>query len=708
MKILSRKNGIALVAVLAVLLVLTLLLPVMFRSSESAMRSAGTELSRQKAGYLARTGAEMAVASVKSTLGDAKKDPESTYGKFYEALKNESLVANDTYGIKVVDGQLQATLAPITLFQKKDDATGKIDSKYLSGYNVATPSGYERIGTAEITVAYNGKPEYYKVDEKTNTYEKVTGDTQEDIEKQVFYEETLYEAGEKGPEAVKAKEINHGYVAIYNDNYIVKSTATVNGQTKTRTAIVVETLNMYDEENPEEGYIAYTEQYMSKAPQFVRMIKGDYPKAYNYDKKKKDWVEVTEKPYEFGGNQAFANPFKATSKKEVKAFGEGLNGVKVDENDYYSKDVYIFSAIGNMHINVPENRKIVTAVDHPDDSDRGGNTLNPLVFGAYPGINWRVFENTTSGMYTSLQGMNYNDHATDAQRYNFMSFCATDTLQVSLPVELRVNPKRAGRTGDGPDTNCTLFKVLNFQAKDIVFDKKIDLFASICNEEFIYLGMGIKREPQDKAYRGGFLNLTAPANTPYSYYNSGRKKTVPAGIVYFTEPVYLWFQEYNALGRDDAAPNSYNYGSGGTMYRLPVINSNTEFKEAFSGSGIMQVTNYGESLDLVCYKLFEAGDVYYFNADITQKYQGEDMNVGVNLVNWFLETKYFKAKDESSTIWDLLFDFKQTLYFNLVNNAIAENGKYYEDDMHFIGNMNDDPTLIPPSVENELYVIWDN
>ena len=63
MKILTKRNGIALIAVLAVLLVLTLLLPIMFTMSENATKSAMQGTDEQRAAYLARTMIEMSVAA---------------------------------------------------------------------------------------------------------------------------------------------------------------------------------------------------------------------------------------------------------------------------------------------------------------------------------------------------------------------------------------------------------------------------------------------------------------------------------------------------------------------------------------------------------------------------------------------------------------------------------------------------------------------
>ena len=470
------------------------------------------------------------------------------------------------------------------------------------------------------------------------------------------------------------------------------------------------------DEDEEESFIAHTGQTWYEAPDFFKKIQGDYPKPYEWDGDKLfgliptgegKWVENYNKNYGgFGGNQIIPNPFKATSKKTIKAFGQGLNGVTLEGN-YYNKDVYIYSAIGNMHINAPETGTTLLVRDF--DKDYGGDFTHNYVLGAYPGINWRVHENPNTSYNPSMQAINYNASASQIQRYNFSSFCATDTLQVSLPVELRVNPKRTNRIGDGSDTNCTLFKVMNFQAKDIVFEKKIDLFASICIEEFTALGS--TTTPSVMAYRGGFLNLTAPANTPYSYYNEDRGETVSAGIVYFHEPVYLWFQNTDALGTDTAWPNSHNRGTGETMYRVPLINKTTKFDKIYDieRANVYDVYEVDDAFDdLMVFKLFEAGDVYYFNAEAAQENAQDGSNLGVNLVNWFLETKYVGAREDSQTFWSYLLDFKTSLYYTYLKNQLENNRTYVLDDMHYIGNMNESPTLTSPNTEDELYVIWDN
>lgn len=731
MKILSRKNGIALVAVLAVLLVLTLLLPVMFRSSESAMRSAGTELSRQKAGYLARTGAEMAVASIKTTLKD------DSYDAFYEALRNKDRVTadqaaadtnlkvgqrigNELYGIRLNDeGFLHFKMQPINLYQQYDSEGNVIGSEYISGTNVTAPEGYEYVGTAEITVEYNDDPQYYEVDSTTGAYTEV--------EESEAYGPVDIKT-ERG-DVIQVNEIKENYVAIYNDNYKVKSTATVQGQTATRAAVVIETVDMLNNDDPNDSFIAHTGQYWREAPEFVRTIQGDTNEAA-YVKDGKKWVVDLNKDYVgLGCNQVMANPFKATSKKTIKAFGKGLNGVSLNSDDYYNKDVYIYSVIGNMNLNLPNEQETLLVKDIKGRC--GGDFTHYYALGAFPGTNWRVHESpkaqSEANNRPSIQAMNFDSNVSGAQSYNFVSFCATDTLQVSLPVELRVNPKRTNRTGDGNETNCTLFKVMNFQAKDIVFKKRVDLFTSICIDEWD--GLGGKRTPEVKAYRGGFLNLSAPKNTPYTYYNKDRNETVSAGIVYFHEPVYLWFQNYDALGANSSWTSDSDIHIMGfaseTMYRVPLITSSDDsrFKLTYGTAGKADaIYKYAYDKkadeDLMVFKVFDKGDVYYFNSEImgkiTETQNGKqvetEVNMGVNIANWFLETKYIKAveAENRNNFWSYVTDLKKTLYYNYLSDSLENDGTYVLDDMHYIGNLNDDPLVTVPEVEDELHVVWDN
>ena len=80
MKILAKRNGIALVAVLTILLVLTLLLPVMFNMTEDALSGAVSGEDRQKASYYARSMVEMTVSAFEDLYDAAEEDKKENKG----------------------------------------------------------------------------------------------------------------------------------------------------------------------------------------------------------------------------------------------------------------------------------------------------------------------------------------------------------------------------------------------------------------------------------------------------------------------------------------------------------------------------------------------------------------------------------------------------------------------------------------------------
>ena len=79
MNIITKRNGIALIAVLSILLVLTLLLPLMFSMSERAMESAMTGTDEQRASYLARTMIEFTVGAFQDCYDAAEEDEAEGY-----------------------------------------------------------------------------------------------------------------------------------------------------------------------------------------------------------------------------------------------------------------------------------------------------------------------------------------------------------------------------------------------------------------------------------------------------------------------------------------------------------------------------------------------------------------------------------------------------------------------------------------------------
>ena len=88
MKILKARNGIALVAVLAIMLISSLFIPLMFNLSDTSLYVAVKNSERQRANYFARTITEMCVASF--TKIDTKRTRDNPDED--EKLNNEEKV----------------------------------------------------------------------------------------------------------------------------------------------------------------------------------------------------------------------------------------------------------------------------------------------------------------------------------------------------------------------------------------------------------------------------------------------------------------------------------------------------------------------------------------------------------------------------------------------------------------------------------------
>lgn len=662
LKVLSARNGIALISVLAILLILTLLLPVMFSMSEIQMKEAVKGTTRQKAVYIARSAVEMGVSSVKATAKSEfvytdssettidETAEDTKYRRMYDCMKTKT--ANSDYGVKINDNGLAYIECKTMWLYIKDEGKSTEESVYIyaDSNNKEGPKqgveGYKFVGKADVTITYDGDPVYID--------ENATGKMEE---------------RKVSPDVATTTNgvIKPGYTKVENDNYIVEATSYVNGITVKKKAIAIQVAEPGKADVAKEAIVQYTGVSWSTAPDFIKKMEGFSTTVAPDGNPNKE--------INYGGVQCFVDPERANSVQKI----EYINSLK---EGYADQNVYVYSTIGNMYINCE------------------GSALNgaPLKFGVYPGLVWTEEDYEPEGN-GSLRGFNYKDRIGNMQQSNFVSFSATNTLEFAMPIELRVNPcrvtmyKNALRIGDLYDHNGTLFKLLALQGRDIVLDEKVDMMISL----FPAPGRSGEETSNDvatKAKRAGFLVLSAPNTTPYTYYNEDRGTEVKAGKVYFTKDVYLWFIDYDNIGCEGAFGTFPDRTIQSTIYRTGAVTSSTVFSGAL---------NKAEVRDFAVYKLFNAGDVYYFNAEVEGK-DGESL--GVNLVNYFMEIKYFTSR--SGTIWEFFKDIRNNLYKTLVNLTGNSATMYVEDDLYYIGNMNEDPTLVPPTAENEMYVVWDN
>ncbi len=729
MKILKMRNGIALMAVLVIMLITSLFIPVMFNLSTTSIKIAITGTDRQRASYFARTVTEMSVAAFKkfdsipeSQLTESqkelrtqidnllKKDGEAgkikeiktveiamfkTYveGKRYYRKDIGSNVEKqvqeaDYYELKQVledaikDGKtptfelreenstryyqnLNGIKSEITkekyetIKETQGEATLSVTEDPLEQLCYTPVSGtgsnyddwlkdtknYTLLGKGKCVLTYDGGETYYKKYLQTDDNHQA-GEVVEITKTQYTTDLATYMA------AVKNKNLDTlGWeVACVRDKKVsFTTTATINGITAKRSCVLILPTDTTDEH----------------------------------------WFRFKE---ESGGNQIFVDPAKATSRIPITYDrGAGMT-------DYNKQVLLVYSTTGNMIISRGEVLKpgVDESTATENDYYTVGNENYPFVLGVEPGIN------TTPNNDPSLaiiDGVNYESTLDLAQVNNFVAFTSSKSIKVELPVNLLVNPCRADRMGDGDETNASLYKIMMFQAPDVVFDGRVDMMMS-----FYVRG-------SEDARRMSSVVLNAPSSTPYHYHHNEYGRTVKAGRVFFADDCYLWIIPYG--------------DRGSSSLDIALIGGFAE-------------TVYKKS-DFQMVKIANAGDVYYFNAEVTQTknvVEGVDENgdgkissdeykevdsdgngvtdtvtdfVGFSLAGYALETKYLKDyNDINKKDWWNVWDNTQTAIFGKYMEGKLKDATYKPDDFHYIGNINDGTSLIEYPETEDYYVVWNN
>lgn len=654
LKILTARNGIALVAVLAILLILTLLIPVMFSMGESSLRTSVTGTTKQKVNYLARTGVEIGAANIKNSFN--KQEYEVFYNAVEDAINSGN--PNATYGITISsNGRAHFELVRVHLYQKKgtDDMT---TSKYVSKQDdidaLNSNDNYEYVGYVDISIDYDNRPIYYKQVNK-GTPQVITKD----------------EAWDSTTDEIKTSTATTTYLVAKDKVYYISATAAVSTYKSTRKAALVKTLDTSAEDTK---LVEYTGNTYGEAPEFYLKMNSIVRDSLGVLKEGSTTgaIVASSKSTDNGGNLCIANPYACNTKKEISY----ENPLYTDGAGYAQSYLYCYSTIGDMLI----------------DCNGAATDGQNLALGTYPGIRY-VKANKPS--CNQIVTVNYKSYAESVQYANFVSYAASRTLQVNLPIDARVNPTRAGRSGDisiiNSSANASLFKMINLEGKEIVLNGKTDLMISFYNPQYQHLYT--INQTYNVGKRMGTIVLMAPNNSPYSYYNNDRGKVVKAGKVYFTKDVYIWLIKY---GND-----------GSSLKTETVYNSGNFNSSSFTYNSTKKMYNPISVGDFEIYKLFSAGDVYYFNNEVAYNNQ----NVGVSLVNYFIETQYLNTSKVS--LGGLFTDTKNwfaTIRHNLFSSlvsAFADTDTYKADDMHYVGNITKDNIEVP-DVEDGVYVVWDD
>ena len=646
MKILTKKNGIALVAVLTVLLVLTLLLPAMFTMAESATKSAMRGQDTQRASYLARTMVEMSVGAFQEVYDAAEDEIEQGINPDSDKYQGSNLYKLDCfYAQKSMEvNKLYMYRNDSVPYSEEWDENKEEDKEAIDRYEkyglvystvgpnedntqtVAVPNENGTgtvnkvctfIGEATCDVTYDDTHEYYKTE--YNATDKSY--------KTLKIDKAEYDSADK----TSTDETAPQYSKIEKKNVEFVASATVNGKGfERRCTLVLPT-------KPAE----------------------------------QNWIV----PASIDSNQIFVDSSKATSVKNIKI----PDSFFVDDDAVKGQKMYIFSCIGNMVITTEgmtikdENGKNVDYNKYIEQHPEYPNQLSDFSLGVYPKTTTRDPENDPN--FACVATNNMRSWSKNAQKDNFVAFTATNGIQVDMPVNLLINPCRTGRIGDGLDSNQSLYKLLYFQAPVIVFNESVNSFISLYQKTSIFASL-----LDYNAFRMSSIILTAPQSTPYSYYHKSRGKTVKAGMVYFMEDAYVWLVPLTENGSNWKTQTVYYKGEDIILYKFAnagdVYLFNTEVETTISRTVNGQQTS--------------------------DKYPA-----GFSMTNYFMDVLY--AEDETDTNnleWWQFWSWIQEGIYGAVSDAVRDKD-YVKEDLKYVGNVRTGDLNSTPVID-DFYVIWDS
>ena len=728
MNIITKRNGIALIAVLTILLVLTLLLPLMFNMSETAMEAAMTGTDEQRSSYLARTMIEFTVGAFQGVYDDAEEDESLGYSipedssKITDELKGTALYKLDQFlnVSKSMDVSVMYMYRNVNIdypegVEAPIQESGESDADYRKRclveykeymergviYSTTVPAGYtqaqaasgdipegtvseiicinkdgeeftatgEYVGYAKCAVTYDDSIDYFKTwfDPTTGIWET---EIITDANAEAQYEAYL----EKAKAALSANnELSKTEPQIFkveNRNVEFVSSAFVNGKGAQRRCILVLPTK------PAES----------------------------------NWIV----PANIESNQIFPDTSQCSG---VTALSMKNNSYFIDEEAVQGQPVYGFSCVGNMVISTKNIKYKATAGDFLGLADGETMDYNDYII-AYnekvdehnktieehnaavqtnidngvenPGTfrnDWQTpissnFADFSLGLhpetttlnperdpnFNCLKTNNMRTWASSAQRDNFVAFTATNGIQFDMPVNIIMNPCRTGRIGDGIARNKSLYKILYLQAPTIVFNEKVNSFISLYTKTSL-----LSLVFDYNAYRMSTIILAAPESTPYTMEieKGGAVETVKAGKVYFAEDAYVWLIPFT---------------ENGSNYRTQTV--------------------YYKGKDIILYKFANAGDVFLFNAEKETLVNGEYQKAGFSMTSYFMDVIYSKDSTDTNNLkWWQLWSGIQSLLFDAAVSGARE--KTYEaQDLQWIGNMNTG-TQGAPNVD-DFYVIWES
>ena len=683
MKILKKRNGIALVAVLTIMLITSLFIPVMFNLTDTSLMVAITGTDRQRSSYLARTICEMSVAAFKKFDSEeyTKIDPnaiDEISGKKLTELYTGLTAAEKAHYDKLIaeynklkSGEKDKILTD-TVYMYSTTTTGTEYVKVVTRNGVEIENKISKKTYDELLRAYEDMttkdedPGYELRAYDNRTIEELVYATQGTDEYTTYSGDSDYTL------------VGSGYCEITYDNstqYYKTITATQKVEELSSEEEYNDLVRILEErlkagqtvdysvskkENKNVNFTAIATVKNITIRRSCVLVLQTYPGE-------EDWLVLGIEGMGTGGNQVFVDPKKASARIPIE-YDQAV------DNSYIKQTLLVYSAVGNMLIQpakLTDKNKPLKDVNGNNILDANGNIVydkastgvnnSEFVLGIQPGLNTTPNDDPS---FEVIDGMNYESSKEVSQMNNFVAFTSTNAIQVDMPINLLVNPCRANRLGDNiTKTNGSLYKVMLFQAPTIQFNRSIDTMMSF------YVPTN-----NSDARRMSSIVLMAPEDTPYNYYNEDRQKVVKAGMVYFQEDCYLWIIPY---GEDGSAS---------------------------SWAGFLSETVYERDSDFTKIKIANAGDVYQFNADVMVNNE----RVGVSLTGYCLETEYIPnmEKYEDGEWWQIWSNTKTAIFANYMQGSFGgrDNPTYVKDDFKYFGNMKQDPIEVPEV--DDYFTIW--
>ncbi len=729
MNILTKRNGIALIAVLSILLVLTLLLPLMFSMSERAMEAAMTGTDEQRASYLARTMIEFTVGAFQSCYDAAEEDESNGFKipdegeaipdelkttdlyKLHQFLKvTKSMEVSVLYMYRDPSVTYPEAAKPIQLANESDaDYRKRILAEYNEYmeqgvvYSTTLPTGYtkeqafngeipegapanvtyfdrdgnkltancEYVGFARCAVTYDDSTEYYKTWPDANGAWKT--EKIEDANAADQYATYLVNAKNyiNANNDLVATQTNPQIFKVQNRNVMFVSHAVINGKGSQKRCILV--LPTKPSEN---NWIVPANIESNQIFPDTSQCSGVTSLSMKNNSYFIDGEAVKGQPvygYSCIGNMVVST--KNIKYKAVKDDFVGLaEGETMDYVDYinaYNDKVDAHNAEIERHNKEIDDYNATDPEtprnDYRDDyKDSITSNLSDFSLGLHP-------ETTTINperdpFFNCLKTNNMRTWASSAQRDNFVAFTATNGIQFDMPVNIIMNPCRTGRIGDGIARNKSLYKILYLQAPTIVFNERVNSFISLYTKTSL-----LALVFDYNAYRMSTIIFAAPESTPFTMEirKNGAVKTVKAGKVFFAEDAYVWLVPFT---------------ENGSNYRTQTV--------------------YYKGKDVILYKFANAGDVFLYNAEKETMINGESKKAGFSMTSYFMDVIYNKdSTDTNNTKWWQLWSGIQSLLFDAAVSG-ARPKTYEAQDLQWIGNMNTG-TQGSPNVD-DFYVIWES